>query len=72
MNDQTPGPDVARQQLLSVEQFKDQSPINLRWAIQKHYHELVSQDVIYRYGRKILIDPEHFWDWLREKGRREV
>ena len=40
-------------------------PINLRWAIQCHVKEMTRLGVITRFGRKILIDPKRFWDWLR-------
>lgn len=63
-----------RPELVSVETFtsKHQPPINLRWAIQRHYHEMVDAGALLRFGRKLLIDPESFWVWLREKGRRDA
>ena len=60
--------------LLSVEEFKKkhQPPINIRWAIQKSYCEMVEAGALLRYGRKILIDPDAFWSWLKEKGRKDA
>ena len=68
MEDKKPNP------LLSVEEFKKQHrpPINIRWAIQKSYCEMVESGALLRYGRKILIDPDAFWVWLREKGREDA
>ena len=67
----TGGPSL---ELVSVEAFKRQHrpPINIRWAIQKNYHEMVEAGALYRFGRKLLIDPHSFWLWLREKGRRDA
>jgi len=50
--------------LARVSEFQKTAPINLRWAIQRHYTSLVEYGVIVRYGRKILISPSKFWDWL--------
>ena len=50
--------------LVTVCEFQKRAPINLRWAIQRHYTSLVEYGVIVRYGRKILISPSKFWDWL--------
>jgi len=50
--------------LVKVCEFQKRAPINLRWAIQRHYTSLVEYGVIVRYGRKILISPSKFWDWL--------
>ncbi len=60
--------------LLSVEEFKEKHgpPINIRWAIQKSYCEMVESGALLRYVRKILIDPDAFWIWLREKGREDA
>ena len=60
--------------LLSVEEFKEKQmpPINMRGAIQKNYTEMVEAGVLFRYGRKILIDPDTFWVWLKEKGRKDA
>ena len=53
---------------LKVNEFQKKAPINLRWAIQKNYTEMVEWKVLVRYGRKLLIDPDRFWDWLRSRG----
>ena len=63
---------LPRPQLVSVEAFRKEAPVNMRWAIQKHYGEMVKAGALYSYGRKLLIDPDAFWAWLREKGRREA
>lgn len=52
--------------LLTVKDFQKLVPINVRWAIQKHGCRLEEAKVIVRYGRKILIDPEMFDQWLRK------
>ena len=51
--------------LLKVNDFQKKAPINLRWAIQQ---KMVEWKVLVRYGRKLLIDPDRFWDWLRSRG----
>ena len=51
---------------------RDTGLINIRWAIQKNYIEMVDAGALMRYGRKILIDPNAFWNWLKEKGRRDA
>ncbi len=56
------------QLLLTIKEFQSSVPINLRWAIQKNYTEMVEWKVLVRYGRKLLIDPDRFWDWLRSRG----
>jgi hypothetical protein len=56
--------------LVAISSFQESSPINLRWAIQLHYDELVHSGVLFRFGRKLLIDPEQFWVWLRESGHQ--
>jgi len=33
---------------------------------------MVESGALLRYGRKILIDPDAFWVWLREKGREDA
>ena len=60
--------------LLAVEDFikRHRPPVNMRWSIQKHYQEMVEAGVMLRHGRKLLVDPAKFWDWLRERGRREA
>lgn len=58
------------QKLVAISSFQESSPINLRWAIQLHYDELVHSGVLFRFGRKLLIDPEQFWVWLRESGHQ--
>ena len=47
--------------LLSVEELKEKQmpPINMRWAIQKNYTEMVEAGVLFRYGRKVLDRPRH-------------
>ena len=66
--------DKKSSRLLSLEEFKEKHrpPINIRWAIQKSYSEMVESGALLRYGRKILIDPDAFWAWLREKGRKDA
>ena len=66
--------DKTSSRLLTVEEFKERHrpPINIRWAIQKNYIEMVDAGALMRYGRKILIDPNAFWNWLKEKGRRDA
>ena len=53
--------------LVSLEDFirYHKPPINMRWAIQIHAVEMTRLGVVTRYGRKILIDPKQFWEWLR-------
>ena len=60
--------------LLAVEDFikRHRPPVNMRWTIQKHYQEMVEAGVMLRHGRKLLVDPTKFWDWLRERGSREA
>lgn len=60
--------------LLGVEDFiaTHNPPVNMRWTISKHYPELVEAGALLRIGRKLLISPQHFWEWLRERGRREA
>ena len=60
--------------LLAVEDFikRHRPPVNMRWTIQKHFTELVEYGALLKLGRKLLIDPEAFWTWLRERGRREA
>ena len=55
---------VTPKSLLTVKEFQDQSPINVRWAIQKHGCRLEETGAVIRYGRKILIDPDAFMRWL--------
>ena len=52
--------------LVTVDDFisHHHPPISVRWAIQRYNSELVREKVIVRYGKKILIRPEKFWDWL--------
>ena len=69
---QAPEQDRSRNQLLSIQQFRHASPINLRWAIQQHYSEMVEAGALLKYGRKILIDPQAFWKWLRDHGQRKA
>jgi len=60
--------------LLAVEDFikTHKPPVSVRWQIQKSYPELVEAGALLRIGRKLLISPQHFWEWLRERGRREA
>ena len=55
--------------LKTVKQLQPDIPLNLRWALQKHYTALLESGVVIRYGKKILIDEEKFWGWLRSRGR---
>ncbi len=54
--------------LLKVNEFQKKASINLRWAIQQNYTEMIEWKVLVRYGRKLLIDLDRFWDWLRSRG----
>ena len=56
--------------LVTVAQLQKLVPINVRWALQRHYTALQEQEVIFRYGRRILIDRERFWSWLRSGGAK--
>ena len=56
-------------ELKTVKQLQPDVPVNLRWALQKHYTELVEAGVVIRYGRKILLDEEKIWGWLKSRGR---
>jgi len=56
-------------ELKTVKQLQPDIPVNLRWALQKHYTALLESGVVIRYGKKILIDEEKFWGWLRSRGR---
>ena len=55
-------------ELKTVKQLQPYIPVNLRWALQKHYTELEEAGVVIRYGRKILLDEEKFWRWLRSRN----
>jgi len=55
-------------ELKTVKQLQPDIPVNLRWALQKHYSELVDAGVVIRYGRKILLDEENIWRWLRSRN----
>ena len=55
-------------ELKTVKQLQPDIPVNLRWALQKHYTELVEAGVVIRYGRKILLDEERIWRWLRSRN----
>ena len=55
-------------ELKTVKQLQPDIPVNLRWALQKHYSELVDAGVVIRYGRKILLDEERIWRWLRSRN----
>jgi len=55
-------------ELKTVKQLQPDIPVNLRWALQKHYCELVDAGVVIRYGRKILLDEERIWGWLRSRN----
>lgn len=61
---------INRQQLLTVGELQESSPIHVRWAIQKFRDELVRHQVLYKYGRKVLLDEEAFWSWLKERGQQ--
>ena len=58
--------------LLTVKEFQKETPINLRWAIQQHYPEMVEAGALLKYGRKLLIEHDSFWRWLLEKGQSEA
>ena len=68
MEDKKPNP------LLSVEEFKKKHmpPINIRWAIQKSYCEMVESGALLWFGRKNLSAADAFGVWLREKGREDA
>ena len=63
---------LAPEKLKKRQKEKQMPPINMRWAIKKNYTEMVEAGVLFRYGRKILIDPDTFWVWLKEKGRKDA
>jgi hypothetical protein len=73
MNTENPTQPAAPE-LLSVADFNDQHapPVNMRWALQQHYSEMVEAGAVLRFGRKILVDPPRFWSWLRERGQRDA
>ena len=58
--------------LVSIDDFisNHHTPINIRWAIQKHQQEMKREKVIVRFGKRILIHPENFWKWLFEREEK--
>ena len=74
MTNKNPPQPTTAPELLSVAEFTKlhSPPVNLRWALQRHYTEMAEHGAVLRFGRKILIDPPKFWNWLREKGAREA
>ena len=61
-------------ELVSVSHFiqVNSLPINLRWCIQRHADEMHAAGVLYKFGRKYLLDPKKFWNWLRRRSSEEV
>ena len=62
-------PNSSEHLLLTVKDFDNQIPINVRWAIQKHGCRLEEFGALIRYGKKLLIDPEKFYEWLKTQNR---
>ena len=54
--------------LLTVKEFQKQAPISVRWAIQRNSCRLEEIGALIRYGRKLLIDPEKFYEWLKTQN----
>ena len=61
-------PNLSEHLLLTVKDFDNQIPINVRWAIQKQSCRLEEIGALIRYGRKLLIDPEKFYEWLKTQN----
>ena len=72
--DTTPQQSTAQPPLVSVVDFikKHNPPINVRWALQRHRREMLQSGAICQFGRKILVSPDRFWDWLRDPDRTKV
>ena len=61
-------------ELVSVSHFIQVNtlPINLRWYIQRHVEEMHAAGVFYKFGRKYLLDPKKFWNWLRRINSEKI
>ena len=61
-------------ELVSVSHFIQVNtlPINLRWCIQRYAEEMHEAGVLYKFGRKYLLDPKKFWNWLRRRSSEEI
>ena len=70
----TPQQSTTQPPLVSVVDFikNHNPPISLRWAIQKHRREMLQSGAICQFGRKILVSPDRFWNWLRDPDRDQV
>jgi len=63
--------------LLTVPQFARQQPAlsegGIRWDLfHRHTNGLARSGAIIQRGRRILIDPERYLEWLTRRGAGEV
>ncbi|MBF0340085.1 MAG: hypothetical protein HQL95_03875 [Magnetococcales bacterium] len=59
----------SQQKLVPFPEFVKQCPINARWAwFNRKDNGLEESGAVIRYGRRLLVNPAKFFEWLEKQG----
>jgi hypothetical protein len=56
--------------LVQFTEFEEKCPINARWAwLKRKENGLEKSGAVIRYGRRLLVNPIRFFEWLETQGK---
>ncbi|HAT50436.1 MAG: hypothetical protein HQL07_03055 [Nitrospirae bacterium] len=59
----------SKKRLMPFPEFVKQCPINARWAwFNRKDNGLEESGAVIRYGRRLLVNPTKFFEWLEKQG----
>lgn len=59
--------------LVPFPEFEKQCPVNARWAwFNRKENGLEKSGAVIRYGRRLLVNPSRFFEWLEEQGAEDA